>query len=171
MEKNFPWMKYSKMKKDDIFSATWPKTEDFIENSQRKIPEGTLANLTVQYWFEKNGVDNHPNACDFFKPRAGLVRFKSVPEGDDSKKCFKRLHRWRYSPTAAYGNNEVHLHPYKARRLTVAETLAIQSLPHEFEMPPGMTLSNKFKAVGNGVPFLAAKSIATSLDDFITSIL
>jgi DNA (cytosine-5)-methyltransferase 1 len=99
------------------------------------------------------------------------VRFKSVPEGDDSKKSFKRLHRWRYSPTAAYGNNEVHLHPYKARRLTVAEALAIQSLPKNFVLPPDMTLSDKFKAVGNGVPFLAAKSVAATINNFIKSIL
>ena len=36
----------------------------------------------------------------------------TIPEGESRGKSFKRLHRWRYSPTAAYGNNEVHLHPY-----------------------------------------------------------
>jgi site-specific DNA-cytosine methylase len=50
--------------------------------------------------------------------------FKVIDEGDDLKKSYKRLHRWRYSPTAAYGNNEVHLHPYKARRISAAEALA-----------------------------------------------
>ncbi len=45
------------------------------------------------------------------------------------QEVYKRLHRWRYSPTACYGNNEVHLHPYKPRRISVAEALAIQSLP------------------------------------------
>lgn len=87
----------------------------------------------------------------------------TVAEGDDSKKSYKRLHRWRYSPTAVYGNNEVHLHPYKPRRLTVAEALAIQSLPKAFELPAYMTLSNMFKTVGNGVPYLAAYGIAKSI--------
>jgi DNA (cytosine-5)-methyltransferase 1 len=99
----------------------------------------------------------------YLRPEAGLVRFKAVAEGDDSKKSYKRLHRWRYSPTAAYGNNEVHLHPYKPRRITVAEALAIQSLPKEFELPSYMTLSNMFKTVGNGVPYLAAFGIAKSI--------
>ena len=88
-------------------------------------------------------------------------------EGDDSKKCYKRLHRWRYSPTAAYGNNEVHLHPYKARRLSVAEALAIQSLPKEFELPANITMSAKFKTIGNGVPFVAAMGVANTLKDFL----
>ena len=88
-------------------------------------------------------------------------------EGDDSKKSYKRLHRWRYSPTACYGNNEVHLHPYQARRISVAEALAIQSLPPEFELPAKMSLTDMFKSVGNGVPFLAAKGLATTINEFL----
>ncbi|MGM3114922.1 DNA cytosine methyltransferase, partial [Bacillus cereus group sp. BC326] len=87
-------------------------------------------------------VKSHQNANQFFKPRAGLAKFQMIEEGDDSKKSYKRLHRWRFSPTAAYGNNEVHLHPYKARRLSVAEALAIQSLPREFELPVDISLTN-----------------------------
>ena len=99
----------------------------------------------------------------FFKPKAGLPRFQSIAEGDDKKKCFKRLHRWRYSPTAAYGNNEVHIHPYKPRRLSISEALAIQSLPKEFVLPDNVSLSDAFKTIGNGVPFLLAKGLAESI--------
>lgn len=84
-----------------------------------------------------------------------------------SRKSFKRLHRWRYSPTAAYGNNEVHLHPYKARRLSVAEALAIQSLPKEFEIPKSLSKSEMFKTIGNGVPFLLAEGLAKEIKKFI----
>jgi DNA (cytosine-5)-methyltransferase 1 len=166
----FPWLKYARFDKKDVFLKNWSDTDRFVENSNLKMPAGIIEELTVEHWFRKNDVDTHPNAKDHFQPRAALARFKAMPEGDDSKKSFKRLHRWRYSPTAAYGNNEVHLHPYKARRLTVAETLAIQSLPKGFVLPPDMTLSAKFKAVGNGVPFLAAKSIASSIGDFMKTI-
>src|SRR5207245_5072517 len=98
-------------------------------------PKDIPLDLTVEQWFRQNSVSEHPNAEHCFKPRAGLARFEAVEEGDDSRKSFKRLHRWRYSPTACYGNNEVHLHPYEARRISVAEALAIQSLPKEFELP------------------------------------
>ena len=145
------------------FGYDWPQTSPFSPDAKVPRPNSLPLELTVQHWFEKNRVGTHPNAKHAFKPRAGLARFLAVQEGDDSKKSYKRLHRWRYSPTAAYGNNEVHLHPYLARRLSVAEALAIQSLPSEFELPPHMTLSNMFKTVGNGVPYLAAVGLATAI--------
>ena len=100
--------------------------------------------------------------------RAGLSKFEIIAEGDDLKESYKRLHRWRYSPTAAYGNNEVHLHPYLARRITVAEALSIQSLPKEFEISDKTTLTDMFKMIGNGVPFLAAKGLAETVFDYIS---
>ena len=95
---------------------------------------------------------------------------KVIPEGDDSKKSYKLLHRWRYSPTAAYGNNEVHLHPYKERRLSVAEALAIQSLPKEFSFPDNMTLTDMFKTIGNGVPFIMSSGIAKTIYSFLEEV-
>lgn len=145
------------------FGFEWPTVNPFIENGMVEKPNSVPKELCVQYWFDKNEVDTHPNSHHHFQPRAGLKRFMTVAEGDVGKKSYKRLHRWRYSPTAAYGNNEVHLHPYKARRISVAEALAIQSLPKEFELPATMTLSNMFKTVGNGVPFMASKGLARSI--------
>jgi DNA (cytosine-5)-methyltransferase 1 len=166
-EEGFPWLRYAAHPNRTAFQFNWPRTEPFGVYSAVPCPKGLPVELTVEHWFRQNDVRKHPNAAHCFKPRAGLARFESVPEGDDSRKSFKRLHRWRYSPTACYGNNEVHLHPYEARRISVAEALAIQSLPKSFELPPGMTLSAMFKTVGNGVPFLAASMIARSIRDFL----
>ena len=164
---DFPWQKHILYPLPEIKQKPWPKTNLFSERSNLPIPSGIIQELTVEYWFRKNDVERHPNGNDFFVPRAGLIKMQTYDEGDDSKKCYKRLHRWRYSPTAAYGNNEVHLHPYKARRLSVAEALAIQSLPKEFELPPDISLSAKFKTIGNGVPFVAAFGVAKTLKDFL----
>jgi DNA (cytosine-5)-methyltransferase 1 len=163
-EEIMPWAKYKIADKLDIFSHPWPKQNDFGVNVAR--PDVPIS-LTVNHWFQRNDVINHPNSVHCFTPRQGLARFLSVNEGDDSKKCYKRLHRWRYSPTACYGNNEVHLHPTLPRRISVAEALSLQSLPKEFELPPEMTLSAMFKTVGNGVPFLAAKALAAMIKDFL----
>jgi DNA (cytosine-5)-methyltransferase 1 len=163
----FPWRKYVVYPGREAFGFPWPKTDTFEEDSIRPCPEGVPVELTVQHWFDKNDVKNHPNAEHFFKPKAGLARFMSVDEGDDSRKSFKRLHRWRYSPTACYGNNEVHIHPYKPRRISVAEALAIQSMPKEFVFPPNMTLTDMFKAIGNGVPYIASRALAKSISDFL----
>ena len=155
------WEAHLSFKRDIAFSAPWPDME--APRKQRSAPSGIIPELTVQHWFDLNEVTNHPNSGDAFKPRAGLERFESTMEGDVSRKSYKRLHRWRYSPTAAYGNNEVHIHPWESRRISVAEALAIQSLPKAFALPENMTLSAKFKSIGNGVPYLAARGLATML--------
>ena len=165
--KNFNWESNTLYKSEDIFALNWPGLEKFEEDSIKQKPEGLPIELTVEHWFEKNKVESHPNSGNYFTPRAGLYKFKIIDEGDDLKKSYKRLHRWRYSPTAAYGNNEVHLHPYKARRISAAEALAIQSLPKEFVISQNITLTDMFKTIGNGVPYLAAHGLAKTITDFI----
>ncbi|MCG8500433.1 MAG: DNA cytosine methyltransferase, partial [Firmicutes bacterium] len=163
---NFDWEYGIKYDKEKIFDLPWKKTEKFVEDSLKTMPNNIPEELTIEHWFKKNDINNHENQSKHFTPKAGLAKFKIVDEGDDSKKSYKRLHRWRYSPTAAYGNNEVHLHPYKARRISVAEALAIQSLPKEYIIPNNITLTNSFKAIGNGVPYLAAKGLAVTILNF-----
>lgn len=166
----FPWESKLIYSLSDIQHQKWPTETPFKKDHFLAQPKNIIPELTVEYWFRKNDVLNHPNGNDFLQPKAGLPKMQTIPEGDVSKKCYKRLHRWRYSPTAAYGNNEVHLHPYKERRLSVAETLAIQSLPKEFALPPEMTLTAKFKTVGNGVPYLMGKGVAETILEFLESL-
>lgn len=162
----FPWEKFAKYNTDEIKQFQWSDTNNFGEDIVPP-PNNVLEQLTVQYWFDKNDVDNHPNAKAHFKPRSGIEKMRTVSEGDVSRKSYKRLHRYRYSPTAAYGNNEVHLHPYKERRISAAEAMAIQSLPKDFELPQDMSLSDMFKTIGNGVPFLLSDGIAKSIRVFL----
>jgi len=164
---DFPWERYKLYSLEDVKAFPWPKTSPYLEGVVTERPADIPAELTVQYWWEKNDVVNHPNANMYFQPKAGLKRFLTKDEGDDAKKCYKRLHRWRYSPTAAYGNNEVHVHPYLPRRISVAEALAIQSLPKDFELPVDMTLTDAFKTIGNGVPFILANGIAKTILTYI----
>lgn len=167
----FPWEKHIVYSLSDIKQIPWPSTTPFVQDSITQCPLDIPKELTVQFWFDKNDVEKHPNGQDCFTPRSGITKMISIAEGDDSRKSYKRLHRWRYSPTVAYGNNEVHLHPYKARRLTVAEALALQSLPKEFSLPPEMSLTDKFKTTGNGVPFKLSSGIAKTIYDFLEEVL
>ncbi|MFP3880106.1 MAG: DNA cytosine methyltransferase [Dehalococcoidia bacterium] len=168
-EELFDWATHAKYSWREVVRLPWPERTKFGDSSELPAPTNVPLELTVEHWFRKNDVANHPNAGHYFKPRAALARFLSIDEGDTNRKSFKRLHRWRYSPTAAYGHNEVHLHPYKPRRLSVAEALAIQSLPPQFELPPYMTLTDMFQSLGNGVPFLASKMAARSIRSFLIS--
>lgn len=146
---------------ENVLDIPWPKLSPYEQGSVIDIPAGLPQELTVQHWFNKNAVNEHPNGSMWFNARS--KRIHEISEGDVHRKSFKRLHRWRYSPTAAYGNNEVHLHPYEPRRISVAEALAIQSLPAEYELPDDMPLTTCFKTIGNGVPYLAAVGLAESV--------
>lgn len=166
LKDNFKFGQEEKFSLQHRKECDWPDTSPFQENSNLVKPINIIDELSVQYWFDKNNVCNHYNSDDFFQPRS-RERFETIEEGDVSKKSFKRLHRWRYSPTAAYGNNEVHLHPYYVRRISVAEALAIQSLPKEYIITKELSKSDMFKTIGNGVPFLMAKGIAKAIYDFL----
>jgi DNA (cytosine-5)-methyltransferase 1 len=163
----FPWENDITHPMKLMKDTPWPEHDPFMPDAQKQNPNPDVEPLTVQHWFDLNDVERHPNSTDHFTPRNGITKMRTIAEGDVSKKSYKRLHRWRYSPTAAYGNNEVHLHPYKERRISASEAMAIQSLPAEFELPPEMTLSNKFKTIGNGVPFLLAKGVAQTINDYL----
>lgn len=168
----FDWEAEVLYPRDDILNnPMWPSSEPYEENSLKPAPESILGfeTLTIEHWFSLNDTDNHPNAKHHFTPRAGLAKFRAIDEGDVGKKSYKRLHRWRYSPTAAYGNNEVHVHPYRSRRISAAEALAIQSLPREFSLPPNMSLSNMFKTIGNGVPYLLSSALARTVNNYLTT--
>lgn len=164
---DFPWKEGCLYSLEKIKGLKWPTTSPFSIDSKLECPRGLPIEFTVEYWFQKNDVENHPNAKNYFAPRGGLSRMQTIDEGDVAKKSYKRLHRWRYSPTVAYGNNEVHLHPFKPRRLSAAEALALQTLPKQFELPSNMTLTAMFKTIGNGVPYLLSSGIAKTINRFL----
>lgn len=165
---DFPWESYRRFPRESVEACRWPGCDEFRPGLATDAPGNIIRCLTVQYWWDRNDVASHPNQRMFFRPRSALPRFRSIGEGDVSQLSFKRLHRWRYSPTAAYGNNEVHLHPYQPRRISVAEALAIQSLPREFEIPPDVPLTAAFKTVGNGVPYLLSLSLAKTIKKYLS---
>jgi len=167
LESEFDWGIVNQASVKEMKNMEWPSQTEFKEDMSMPFPEGIREDITVEYWFKKNNVYIHPNAYDYFKPRQGIEKIQRICEGDVSRKSFKRLHRWRYSPTVAYGNNEVHLHPYKCRRLSVAEALSLQSMPENFVINPMLTLTDKFKIIGNGVPFLMSNAIGTCIRDFL----
>jgi DNA (cytosine-5)-methyltransferase 1 len=113
---------------------------------------------------EKDTIPNANEIFTLYKPVNELIK---INEGETNRPSFKRLHRYKYSPTACYGNNEVHLHPYENRRLSVREALRIQGVPDKYILPTELSISKKFKMIGNGVPVPLAEAVATSLYNFL----
>ena len=142
----------------------WPTVSPFGKKPDK--PDEIPIELTVYPALLGNGdPEKVANGDEYFNPYSS--RFKEVQEGDVTGKSFKRLHRYRFSPTAWYGNQEVHLHPWKARRLSVREALRIQSVPDEYVLPAEMSLSAKFKMTCNGVPCVMAFHLAGAVQCFL----
>jgi DNA (cytosine-5)-methyltransferase 1 len=113
-------------------------------------------------------INKVSNANEYFNLYVSKQKLRKIQEGQTNRPSFKRLHRFRYSPTACYGNNEVHLHPYQHRRISVREALRIQGVPDEYILPSEVPLSRKFKMIGNGVPVPMAEAVGLAIKKFLT---
>ena len=145
----------------------WPMAEDFGGNPKKneKIPEELCVESCLVADVDLRSI---PNADEFFPFKVSEDKLNSIKEGETNRPSFKRLHRFRYSPTACYGNNEVHLHPYKNRRISVREALRIQGVPDEYILPKTVSMTKKFKLIGNGVPVPMAQAVAEAIKKFLT---
>lgn len=168
LDRLFKWPE--KPYKDALIKYDWPKRSSFLHSP--KSPPGVPPELCVESCLVKQHNVKVANANEIF--RSYSDKFKLIDEGDTRSQSFKRLHRYRYSPTACYGNNEVHLHPYLPRRLSVREALRIQGVPDSYELPlfigqkrRYVGLTAKFKMIGNGVPVPLAKYVASSVKQFL----
>ena len=159
----FPWPVKRKYK-DAATKFNWPG----IENGHKKpvLPDNVPLELTVYSVFGgKKDPSKIQNGMDVFNSYS--EKFYMIKEGDTKRKSFKKLHRFRYSPTACYGNNEVHLHPWEKRRLSVREAMRVQGIPDSYVLPEEASLSSKFALVSNGVPVPLAYEVAKKLREFL----
>jgi len=164
----FPFPKGSKHSQS-IDTHPWPAATAFGTVIQR--PEAIPLNLCVESCLIPEGQEKIvANGNEYFNLYISEERLRNIKEGETNRPSFKRLHRYKYSPTTCYGNNEVHLHPYLHRRLSVREALRIQSVDDSYILSPKLPLSKKFKMIGNGVPVLLAEAIATTLIQFLKSL-
>lgn len=150
-----------------ISNVKWPSARTSIDHWAKSLPE-KIRLLTVEKCWESRNVTNHPNHQNQTRQRpATVAKIARLPEGNATGKSYHRLSRYKYAFTAAYGHNEVPIHPVENRRISVAEALATQSLPTDFAFPTDIGISALYKAVGNGVPYLMAKGLAEMIFNFL----
>lgn len=138
----------------------WPGI--VLNGEEPVLPDNLPIELTVYSVLNPGNCPSEVQNCnDTFN--AYSEKFSIIKEGDTKRKSFKRLHRYRFSPTACYGNNEVHLHPWHKRRLSVREAMRIQGIPDSYVLPEDATLSSKFALLSNGVPVPLAYEVAKQL--------
>jgi len=162
------WFTYPVDKKYNGAAAKykWAKAVDFGKKltKPKDLPLELCVESCLVPFREMKSI---PNAREYFNLYVKEAELNKIGEGETNRPSFKRLHRFKYSPTACYGNNEVHLPPYKNRRLSVRETLRIQGVEDSYVLPPELPLTKKFKMIGNGVPVPLAEAVANAVKDFI----
>lgn len=98
-------------------------------------------------------IPHHPNHWTMV-PKSSRFETKDFNPG----RSFKRL-VWREpSPTVAYGNREIHIHPDGKRRLSVYEAMLLQGFPKDYRLLGH--LSAQVTQVCNAVPPPVAKALA-----------
>ena len=139
----------------------WPTVEELNAEPKTPASQRQLDVCVSKCLVTKEEENTVCNAKDRFN--LSSAKPAKTPEGMVANRSFKRLHRYRFSPTACYGNNEVHLHPFEDKRLSVREVLRIQGVEESYELPEGAPLSTKFKMIGNGVPVPLANGVALTM--------
>lgn len=128
------------------------------------MPQRTVADVIAglpspQFFNRKitsDMIPYHPNHWTMV-PRSAKFKSNHTTQG----RSFKQLDWNKVSPTVAYGNREVHVHPDGNRRLSILEAMLLQGFPQEYQLTG--SLSAQVTQVSNAVPPPIAKAIAEQI--------
>lgn len=109
---------------------------------------------------EQSSIPFHPNHWTMF-PKSPKF---SDPDGFANKTRSFRVINWdKPSPTIAFGNREIYIHPSKHRRLSIHESLLLQGFPSNFVLKGNF--SQQVTQVSNAVPPPMARNIALKIKE------
>ena len=125
----------------------------------RTVADG-IAHLPEPTYFRRgisaDDIAFHPNHWTTMPKSA---RF--ISQEFNRWRSFRRL-LWNLpSPTVAYGNREIHIHPNGKRRLSILEAMLLQGFPESYRLMGN--LSEQVTQVCNAVPPPVARALARSI--------
>lgn len=103
----------------------------------------------------------HPNHWCMTPKSKNFSTPGALVQGTSRGRSFRTLDWTQPSPTIAYGNREVHVHPNGRRRLSIYEALLLQGFPPEYVLLGN--LSAQITQVSEAVPPPLARAIAESI--------
>lgn len=140
-----------------------PETE-----TNEPIPvKALLRNLPAPAFWTRDldhlAIRPHPNHWCMTPKSKNFKTPGALVPGTSRGRSFRTLDWNQPSPTIAYGNREVHVHPTGRRRLSVYEALLLQGFPPTYELCG--TLSDQITQVSEAVPPPMAEAIARSVQE------
>jgi DNA (cytosine-5)-methyltransferase 1 len=111
-----------------------------------------IKGLPEPLFYSRKGVsaDDIPYHPNHWTMSPKSYRFTTSPEKWRKSRSFKLLKWGGPSPTIAFGNREIHVHPSAKRRLSIFEAMRLQGFPDNFQIMGN--LSEQVTQISNAVP-------------------
>lgn len=133
----------------------------------KKTVKEAISHLGEPAFFKHNlapeSIPFHPNHWTM-QPKS--KRFQAPEKDYGDGRSFKRLIWEKPSPTIAFGNREIHVHPDGRRRLSIYEAMLLQGFPEDFVLLGN--LSEQVEQVSNAVPPPLGRSLAAAVKKAIS---
>lgn len=129
-----------------------------IETLRAPTVRETISGLPEPTFWSRNAAPD-PHHANHWTMLPKSARFTT--KQFNKWRSFRKLEWDRPSPTVAYGNREIHVHPEGNRRLSIFEAMLLQSFPRNFEIHGN--LSEQVTQVSNAVPPKLAEAFALKL--------
>ncbi|MCF0041560.1 DNA cytosine methyltransferase [Dyadobacter fanqingshengii] len=124
--------------------------------------KSTIGELIEPAFFHRNlkkeDIPLHPNHWTM-QPKS--AKFRQPFDNSNKSRSFRKLNWDKPSPTIAFGNREIHVHPSGLRRISIYEAMLLQGFPKSFILKG--TLSQQVQQISNAVPPPLAKSLAEAV--------
>jgi DNA (cytosine-5)-methyltransferase 1 len=135
---------------------------DIRKRSGARTVREAIGKLKPPVYFQPgltpDAIPLHPNHWTM-KPKS--KRFCNPQALRADTRSFKRL-SWKLpSPTIAFGNREIHVHPDGTRRISIYEAMLLQGFPKSFVLEGN--LSQQVEQISNAVPPPLARSVASAV--------
>jgi DNA (cytosine-5)-methyltransferase 1 len=143
-------------------AALFPQVEFvFPKGKKRRVTvRDAISGLPRPTYFSRElGPEDVPYHQNHWTMRPKSPKFTSASSNDG--RSFRRLGWDAPSPTVAYGNREIHVHPDGGRRLSIHEAMLLQGFPATYRLVG--TFSEQVTQVSNAVPPPVASALARKI--------
>ena len=150
----------------DLFpSIDWksPAPQSEVSRTVRQAIGGLPGPTFWQRGLAASEIPHHPNHWCMVPKSKNFTSMGALVPGTARGRSFRTLEWEKPSPTVAYGNREVHIHPDCKRRLSVHEAMRLQGFPDRYVLHG--TLSSQITQVSEAVPPPLALAVAQSIAD------
>jgi DNA (cytosine-5)-methyltransferase 1 len=138
----------------------------FVKSQNKPVVSDVISELEEPAFYKKGlnkeDIPVHPNHWTM-RPRS--EKFSNPELMDGKKRSFRTIAWDKPSPTIAFGNREIYIHPNKKRRLSIFESMLLQGFPENFTIEG--TLSEQVTQVSNAVPPPMAFNIAKAIKNVL----